>query len=157
MGSVSDYAQTTDCFGEPIAMGTALYVPDTSPWTHWFYGTPGDDVIIGTSGPDMIDGGGGHDVICGYQGGDELLGGEGVDHIDGGAGYDNVVGDEGDDVLYGSAGGDALFGGEGSDDLYGELVDEFFDCGTTGTDLDYANQGVDGFSEWVIDCEVFIP
>jgi hypothetical protein len=146
----------TDCFDDPIASGTTLYVPDTSPWTHWFYGTPGDDVIIGTSGPDMIDGGGGHDVICGYQGGDTLIGGEGDDYVDGGGGYDDVVGDEGDDHLWGSAGGDSLFGGEGSDDLFGELGDEYFDCGDTGTDSDIAIEG-EGFSEWVIDCEVFIP
>ena len=146
----------TDCFDDPIAWGTTLYVPDTSPWVHWFYGTPGDDVIIGTSGPDMIDGGGGHDVICGYQGGDTLIGGEGDDYIDGGGGYDDVVGDDGDDHLWGSAGGDAIFGGEGSDDLFGELGDEYFDCGDTGTDSDIAIEG-EGYSEWVIDCEVFIP
>jgi Ca2+-binding RTX toxin-like protein len=71
--SESDYELSTDCFGEPLARGTALHVPDTSPWTHWFYGTPGDDVIIGTSGPDMIDGGGGDDTICGYQGGEWVI------------------------------------------------------------------------------------
>jgi len=145
----------TDCFGDPLPPGT-LFVPDTSPWTHWFYGTPGDDVIIGTSNPDMIDGGGGDDVICGYQGGDTVIGGEGADYVDGGGGYDDVVGDEGDDHLYGSAGGDALFGGEGSDDLFGELGDEFFDCGDTGSDFDIAIQD-EGSSEWVIDCEVYIP
>lgn len=146
----------TDCFDDPIAWGTTLYVPDTSPWTYWFYGTPGDDVIIGTSGPDMIDGGGGHDVICGYQGGDTLIGGEGDDYVDGGGGHDDVVGDEGDDHLWGGADGDSLFGGEGSDDLFGELGGEYFDCGDTGTDFDIAIEG-EGFSEWVIDCEVFIP
>lgn len=156
IGSPGDLAQLTDCFGDPVARGTTLYVPDTSPWTHWFYGTPGDDVIIGTSNPDMIDGGGGDDVICGYQSGDTLIGGEGADRIDGGAGYDDVVGDDGDDHLWGSAGGDALFGGEGSDDLFGELGDEFFDCGDTGTDADIAIQG-EGASEWVIDCETYIP
>lgn len=153
---LSEVAPLTDCFGDPVGVWTTLYVPDTSPWVHWFHGTPGDDVIIGTSGPDMIDGGGGDDVICGHQGGDNLIGGEGADRIDGGGGYDDVVGDDGDDHLWGSAGGDSLFGGEGSDDLFGDLGDEYFDCGTTGSDLDIAIQG-EGFSEWVVDCEVYVP
>jgi Ca2+-binding RTX toxin-like protein len=149
-------ASGDDCFGNPIDPETVLYAPDDPHHTSWFYGTEGDDVIIGTPESDWIDGLGGDDIICGYQESDQVVGGGGADWVDGGGGYDDVVGNNGDDHLYGSAGGDALFGGPGSDRLYGELGNEYIDCGTAGSDDDFADGG-EGSEEFVIDCEVFVP
>jgi Ca2+-binding RTX toxin-like protein len=145
-----------DCFGDEIDPDTVLYAPDDPYHTSWFYGTEGDDVIIGTPESDWIDGLGGDDVICGYQGSDQVVGGPGADWVDGGGGYDDVIGENGDDHLYGSAGGDAIFGGPGSDRLYGELGGEYLDCGTAGSDNDFADGG-EGTEDFVIDCEVFDP
>jgi Ca2+-binding RTX toxin-like protein len=141
-------AQVTDCFGLDVPRFTALYVPaGGAP----FEGTSGDDVIIGTDDADEIDGNGGNDRICGGRGADEIDGGDGFDRIDGEAGPDDLAGDDDNDWIYGGLNDDHLYGGDDDDDLYGEKGDDTLDCGTGGTDWDWADGG-DGVDP-LIDCE----
>ena len=82
----------------------------------YYYGTPGDDVIVGTGAKEGFLGGGGNDRICGGGGDDYLDGASGTDRLFGGFGSDHLSGGAGDDDLEGYDGkDDRCFGGDGSD------------------------------------------
>jgi Ca2+-binding RTX toxin-like protein len=161
-----------DCFGDPIRLGVAIYVPANS--TGWTHGTPGDDVIMGTDGDDRIDGDGGDDTICGKGGDDSLFGDFGNDQIDGAGGADVIFGNEAndrifagrgadtvdagpdDDAVWGGDGEDHLYGGEDDDVLYGQDDDDAVECGEdtdSDADDDFA-MGNEG-SDWHSGCETW--
>jgi hypothetical protein len=122
----------TDCFGNPMFVGSALGVP---PGGAPFFGTPGDDVIIGTSGQDLIYGLAGNDVICGGDGEDRIYGDGGNDDIDGERGTDEIHGGGGDDYVLGGTNTpgypyhEALYGDDGSDELFGQSGPDTLLCG----------------------------
>lgn len=98
------------------------------------YGQAGDDILKGEAGNDLVNGGGGNDDIDGGSGTDKVLGGFGDDTVDGGADIDQIFGGAGNDYLRSKAFGDNLFGGP-----------------------DYDTCEVNQATNYVVDCEKFVP
>lgn len=168
----TEFEQLTDCFGAPLGVFTAIYVPANS--TGWTNGTSGDDVIIGTDGPELINGMGGDDTICAGRGDDWIVGNSGDDMIKGEGGDDTIYGNDDEDFIIGDAGADEIHGGDhddfmegqrGDDEMYGDdgadalsaageaTGEDDLDCG--GDNLDTAIYDED--LDQVANCDILVP